>query len=108
MEMRRLLKPDGLLIVADWDRERSSDPGPPARRGEIIDELAAARFRVEPVELSLPYHLLCAPDRASTELSDRRTRAQGRQHAAIVEDESLSLGFSASQGAQAASDLSVR
>ena len=59
-EMHRLLKADGFLIAADWDRERPSDPGPPVHhrysRSEAIDELAAARFSVEPVELGLPYH----------------------------------------------------
>jgi len=59
-EMHRVLKADGRLIVADWDRERPSDAGPPAHhrysRSEAIDELAAARFSVEPLDLGLPYH----------------------------------------------------
>jgi ubiquinone/menaquinone biosynthesis C-methylase UbiE len=59
-EMRRLLAPDGLLLVVDWDRERPSDPGPPAEHRysapEAERELAAAGFETEMLDTALPYH----------------------------------------------------
>lgn len=61
-EMHRLLKADGILLVVDWDRERPSEPGPPARHrydeAEADQELAAAGFLSEPVETNLPYHFV--------------------------------------------------
>jgi len=62
-EMRRLLAPDGMLLIADWDRERPSEPGPPAHlrytRLEAIAECAAAGLVVEPVELEeVPHHFV--------------------------------------------------
>jgi ubiquinone/menaquinone biosynthesis C-methylase UbiE len=59
-EMFRLLKPGGSLLVVDWDRERPSDPGPPAEHRysttEARQDLAAGGFRPEPVDAALPYH----------------------------------------------------
>jgi ubiquinone/menaquinone biosynthesis C-methylase UbiE len=61
-EMRRLLTPDGFLLVVDWDRERPSDPGPPtAHRYGTTDaqqDLTAAGFDVEPLATDLPYHFV--------------------------------------------------
>lgn len=61
-EMRRLLKPEGLLLVVDWDRERPSDPGPPAQHryssSEAQQDLAAAGFHAELVDYDLPYHFV--------------------------------------------------
>jgi ubiquinone/menaquinone biosynthesis C-methylase UbiE len=61
-EMRRLLTPEGFLLVVDWDRERPSDPGPPAAHrystAEAQQDLAAAGFQVEPVDVDLPYHFV--------------------------------------------------
>jgi ubiquinone/menaquinone biosynthesis C-methylase UbiE len=61
-EMRRLLKPGGLLLVVDWDRERPSDPGPPAAHryssSEADQDLTAAGFGVESVDTDLPYHFV--------------------------------------------------
>lgn len=69
-EMHRLLSPSGLLLVVDWDRERPSEPGPPAHlrysRAEGAEECAAAGFDVELIEAELPYHFV---------LSARRQRA---------------------------------
>jgi ubiquinone/menaquinone biosynthesis C-methylase UbiE len=61
-EMRRLLKPEGFVLVVDWDRERPSDPGPPAAHryssSEAHQDLTAAGFQAEPVETELPYHFV--------------------------------------------------
>jgi len=61
-EMHRLLAPNGVLLVADWDRARPSEPGPPAHlrytRAEAIEECAAAGFVPEAVESALPYHFV--------------------------------------------------
>jgi ubiquinone/menaquinone biosynthesis C-methylase UbiE len=61
-EMRRLLKPGGFALVVDWDRERPSDPGPPAAHrystSEAQQDLTAAGFEVEPVDVDLPYHFV--------------------------------------------------
>ena len=62
-EMRRLLRPDGLLLVADWERGR--DPqrtlGPPEEilytEGEAVAELERAGFAVA-VQPGLAYHLV--------------------------------------------------
>ncbi|MHB8659957.1 MAG: class I SAM-dependent methyltransferase [Solirubrobacteraceae bacterium] len=62
VEMRRLLKPGGALLVVDWDRERSSEPGPPAQHRysmvEAQQELTAAGFLAEPIQSTLPYHFV--------------------------------------------------
>lgn len=61
-EMVRLLKPDAVLLVVDWDRERPSEPGPPAEHrysaNEAQQELAGAGFTAEPVATTLPYHFV--------------------------------------------------
>ncbi len=55
-EMRRLLGPDGLLLVADWERGRDSERalGPPDEilytEEEAAAELERAGFEVEPRE----------------------------------------------------------
>jgi ubiquinone/menaquinone biosynthesis C-methylase UbiE len=59
-EMRRLLSPDGLLLVADWDRDAPGDTGPPAHlrysSREAERELADAGFITSRAAVSLPYH----------------------------------------------------
>lgn len=66
-EMHRLLSPTGLLLVADWDRERPSPPGPPAHlrysRSEAAEECAAAGFEVQPIDAELPYHFVLSARR---------------------------------------------
>ena len=60
-EMHRLLAPDGLLLVVDWDRERPSRSGPSRELlydREAVDECAAAGFAVESVDTGLPYHFV--------------------------------------------------
>jgi ubiquinone/menaquinone biosynthesis C-methylase UbiE len=68
-EMRRLLKPGGFLLVVDWDRERPSDPGPPAAHrysaAEAQQDLAAAGFDVKLVDVDLPYHFVLRARRAT-------------------------------------------
>jgi hypothetical protein len=60
--MRRLLKPDGFLLVADWRSDVQRDMGPPSevslslREGrELLEE---AGFRVEPADTEFPYHFV--------------------------------------------------
>jgi len=61
-EMRRLLRPEGMLLVVDWDRERPSEPGPPVEHRysapEAARELAAHGYRTEPLATPLPYHFV--------------------------------------------------
>lgn len=61
-EMLRLLRPDGVLLAVDWDRERPSEPGPPTEHrysaGEAQQELAIAGFSAERVASALPYHFV--------------------------------------------------
>jgi ubiquinone/menaquinone biosynthesis C-methylase UbiE len=68
IEMRRLLKPGGFVLVVDWDRERPSDPGPPANHRysarEAQQDLAAVGFQAEPVDAGLPYHFVLRARRA--------------------------------------------
>lgn len=69
-EMRRLLRPDGLLLVADWERGRDVERpvGPPDdilfTAAEAVAELRGEGFESEPAE-ALPYHfvLLARPAR---------------------------------------------
>lgn len=69
-EMRRLLGPDGLLLVADWERGRDPERtlGPPDEilytEGEAVAELERAGFAVERRE-GFAYHfaLLARPRR---------------------------------------------
>ncbi len=62
-EMRRLLGPDGLLLVADWERGRDSERalGPPDEilytEEEAAAELEHAGFEVEPRE-GFRYHFV--------------------------------------------------
>jgi ubiquinone/menaquinone biosynthesis C-methylase UbiE len=61
-EMRRLLAPDGFVLVVDWDRDRPSEPGPPAHLRyalhEAQQECERAGFAVEQVTAELPYHFV--------------------------------------------------
>jgi ubiquinone/menaquinone biosynthesis C-methylase UbiE len=61
-EMRRLLAPGGMLLVIDWDRERPSEPGPPAEHRysaqEALRELRAAGLGAELLASELPYHFV--------------------------------------------------
>jgi hypothetical protein len=54
--------------VVDWDRERPSDPGPPAgdrySSSEAQHDLAAAGFQAELVDVGLPYHFVLRARRA--------------------------------------------
>lgn len=60
-EMRRLLAPDGFLLVVDWERGRPRDFGPPDEllysEAEAEAELRAAEFRVERLAPGFPFHL---------------------------------------------------
>jgi len=62
-EMRRLLGPDGLLLVADWERGRDPERalGPPDEilysEAEAAAELERAGFEVEPRE-GFRYHFM--------------------------------------------------
>lgn len=40
-EIRRLLRPDGFLLVIDWDRDRPSAPGPPTHLCYKLQEAIA-------------------------------------------------------------------
>src|SRR5579875_3328810 len=66
-EMRRVLKPTGLLLAVDWAQDSPSDSGPPSdhryRVGEAQQELEAAALHAEVVDVGLPYHfvLRCRP-----------------------------------------------
>jgi ubiquinone/menaquinone biosynthesis C-methylase UbiE len=59
-EMRRLLAPDGLLLVVDWERGRRSDGPPPDEilysAGEALAELELAGFSASAIDTELPYH----------------------------------------------------
>lgn len=62
-EMRRLLRADGLLVVADWERGRDPErpTGPPDdvlyREDEAVEELERAGLAVER-EHGFPYHFV--------------------------------------------------
>ncbi|MGB3683356.1 MAG: class I SAM-dependent methyltransferase [Rubrobacteraceae bacterium] len=61
-EMRRLLKPEGFLLIADWRSDVSRDTGPPAgvslspREGRSL--LEEAGFSVDTVDANFPYHFV--------------------------------------------------
>lgn len=59
-EMRRLVSPDGFVLVVDWERGRERDVGPPEERlysaEDAAFELAASAFSAESVDAGLPYH----------------------------------------------------
>ena len=63
-EIRRLLRPDGLLLVADWERGRDPERplGPPEEilytEEEAVAELERAGLSVERREPGLPYHFV--------------------------------------------------
>ncbi|MDP8942783.1 MAG: class I SAM-dependent methyltransferase [Actinomycetota bacterium] len=68
-EMRRLLRPEGILLVADWERGRDPErpTGPPEHilytEDEAVAELERAGFAVDRREGGFPYHfsLLAQP-----------------------------------------------
>ncbi len=61
-EMRRLLKPDGFLLVADWRSDVSRETGPPSdvslspREGRRL--LEEAGFDVAAADVDFPYHFV--------------------------------------------------
>ncbi len=59
-EMRRLLSPDGFVLIVDWDRDRPGERGPPAElRYGVEDAIAAcgaAGLEAEALEADLPHH----------------------------------------------------
>jgi SAM-dependent methyltransferase len=59
-EMRRLLRPDGTLLLVDWERGRERPTGPPddvlSTAAEAADTLRAARFDVRTTDVGLSYH----------------------------------------------------
>lgn len=59
-EMKRLLKPDGTLLIVDWAKGRHREQGPPDgilySTQEAIAELQAAGFDVELAPIELPFH----------------------------------------------------
>ncbi|MGI9048780.1 MAG: class I SAM-dependent methyltransferase [Rubrobacteraceae bacterium] len=59
-EMRRLLRPDGFLLVVDWRADVEREPGPPAdvslTPGEGRALLERAGFEVAPLDERFPYH----------------------------------------------------
>lgn len=62
-EMRRLLSPEGFLLVVDWRSDVEREMGPPAEvslsPAEATKLLEAAGFSVNPVpETAFPYHLV--------------------------------------------------
>jgi ubiquinone/menaquinone biosynthesis C-methylase UbiE len=64
-EMRRLLRPDGQLLLIDWDRGHPREEGPPAdvllTAEEAIEELAAASLTAQRVGAAFAdRYTLCA------------------------------------------------
>ncbi len=64
-EMRRLLSPEGLLLVVDWDAEIERDQGPPAHVALSPEQgrrmLEEAGFTVESIaQTGFPYHYALA------------------------------------------------
>jgi len=60
-EARRLLKPDGKILIIDWKKADMDEGPPPAIRcstDEVIAELAAAGFRQIESASSLPKHFM--------------------------------------------------
>lgn len=70
-EMRRLLTPDGFVLVVDWERGRERNSGPPDdllyTAAEAADELRAAGLRAEHLDAGLPFHfaLMATTDKES-------------------------------------------
>ena len=67
--MLRLLSGQGFVLIVDWDRDRPSEPGPPAHLRytlqEAIAECEHAGFRVEQIAVELPYHFALRAQRAA-------------------------------------------
>lgn len=61
-EMRRLLKPDGFLLVADWRSDVPREMGPPADVSLSPQEgrklLEEAGFNVAAADVDFPYHFV--------------------------------------------------
>lgn len=61
-EMRRLLAPEGFVLIVDWDRDRPGERGPPAaiRYGveDAIDACGVAGLTAEEVDADLPHHFV--------------------------------------------------
>ena len=61
-EMRRVLAPDGILLVIDWERGRPRPSGPPDEllytAAEAARELRAVGFDTEDVAAGLPFHFV--------------------------------------------------
>jgi ubiquinone/menaquinone biosynthesis C-methylase UbiE len=61
-EMRRILAPDGILLVVDWERGRRRLGGPPDRFlynvAEAASELRSAGFETAEIPAGLPYHFV--------------------------------------------------
>lgn len=61
-EMRRVLAPDGILLVVDWERGRPRPSGPPDEllytTAEAAGELRDAGFDTEDVAAGLPFHFV--------------------------------------------------
>jgi ubiquinone/menaquinone biosynthesis C-methylase UbiE len=61
-EMRRILAPDGTLLVVDWERGRPRPGGPPDQllytAAEAASELRSPGFEVAEIPAGLPYHFV--------------------------------------------------
>ena len=61
-EMRRILAPDGILLVVDWERGRPRPGGPPDQllytAAEAATELRSAGFETTEIPAGLPYHFV--------------------------------------------------
>lgn len=59
-EMRRLLAPNGFVLVVDWERGRPRDSGPPDEllydAGEAAAALGEAGLHARPAAIELPFH----------------------------------------------------
>lgn len=68
-EIRRLLKPSGMLLMIDWARGRPRDAGPPDEilysTQEAISELADAGLAAKRAEIELPFHYALIARRAA-------------------------------------------
>jgi ubiquinone/menaquinone biosynthesis C-methylase UbiE len=69
-EMRRVLAPDGILLVVDWERGRPRPSGPPDEllytAAEAERELRDAGFDTEHVAAGLPFHFVIRASPAPT------------------------------------------
>ena len=66
-EIRRLLAPGGFVLAVDWERGRERDSGPPDHllysAAEAAEELLAAGFDAEILDVDLPYHFVVRGNR---------------------------------------------